>query len=211
MSERSILARLSRAANEGRWLNLANLMTALRVALAPVVILLLVYNKPVFAGIVFVLAALTDKADGYYARKAGAVTDLGKFLDPLADKLLMIPLMITLCYQHLFPLWALLIVVGREAVISGIRVIGARKRISFPASWSGKIKMFAQIVVVGLLVFFPGWAHNTIVEILVIAMAAITVYSGVDYVLRARKEIFGKREKDARDQGCDESGNAGEL
>lgn len=192
MSERSAIARLNRAAVEGKWLNAANLMTALRVALAPVVVALVLAEKPYAAGIVFVLAALTDKADGYYARKNDSVTELGKFLDPLADKLLMIPVMATLWYMDLFPLWALLIVLGREGLISIIRVVGARRKISFPASWSGKVKMFLQIVVVGFLIFFPGSAETVFARVLVIASSAITAYSGVDYVFRARREIFGR-------------------
>jgi CDP-diacylglycerol--glycerol-3-phosphate 3-phosphatidyltransferase len=188
---------LVQAATTGKWLNPANLMTALRVALAPVVIILLLYDKTLAAGIVFVLAALTDKADGYYARKNDAVTKLGQFLDPLADKLLMIPVMIALWYVGwknppvLLPLWVVIIVVAREALISVIRIIGARKGISFPASWSGKVKMFSQIVVACVLIFFPSVAGDLWARILVYLMAAITVYSGVDYVLRSRREIFG--------------------
>lgn len=196
---------LAQAAISGKWLNVANMFTALRVLLAPVVILLLLYegtlplgvSNTLAAGLIFIVAALTDKADGYYARKNDAVTKLGQFLDPLADKLLMIPVMITLWYvgwktpPMLLPLWVVLVVVAREALISGIRIVGARKGISFPASWSGKIKMFSQIIVVCILIFFPGSAGAIWVQTLVYLMAAITVYSGIDYVLRARKEIFG--------------------
>ena len=198
---------LAQAAISGKWLNAANLLTVLRAALAIPIIVMLLYNAPhptessvytIVAGLLFVIAALTDKADGYYARKNDAVTKLGQFLDPLADKLLMIPVMITLWYlgwnSHtlLLPLWVVLVVVAREALISGIRIAGARKGISFPASWSGKIKMFSQIIVVSVLIFFPGTASVLTVRILVYLMAAITVYSGIDYVLRARREIFGE-------------------
>jgi len=183
---------------------MANMFTVLRVVLAPLIILLLLYkgtlplnvSNTLAAGLIFILAALTDKADGYYARKNDAVTKLGQFLDPLADKLLMIPVMITLWYigwnSHtvLLPLWVLVVVVVREALISGIRIAGARKGVSFPASWSGKIKMFSQIIVVSILIFWPSTANTLTVRILVFLMGAITVYSGIDYVLRARKEIF---------------------
>ncbi len=206
------LSGLAQAAVNGKWFIPANLMTALRVALAPVVILLLLYkgdlpwgtSNTLAAGIVFVLAALTDKADGYYARKNDAVTKLGQFLDPLADKLLMIPVMIALWYVGwktppvLLPMWVVLVVVAREILISVIRIVGARKGISFPASWSGKAKMFTQIIVVCVLIFFPGSAGTWWVQTLVYAMAAITIYSGVDYVFRARREIFGRH---ARPEG----------
>jgi CDP-diacylglycerol---glycerol-3-phosphate 3-phosphatidyltransferase len=208
LSEKSSgFAGLTQAAIQGKWFNPANLMTALRVALAPVVIVLLLYkgtlpwgiSNTFAAGVVFILAALTDKADGYYARKNDAVTSVGQFLDPLADKLLMIPVMITLWYVGwknppiLLPLWVVAVVVLREVLISGIRIVGARKGISFPASWSGKIKMFSQIIVVCILIFFPGSARTIWVQTLVYLMAAITAYSGIDYIFRARREIFGKK------------------
>lgn len=187
-----------------KWLNAANAFTVLRVVLAPFIILLLLYkgdmpwgvSNTLVAGLLFVAAALTDKADGYYARKNDAVTRVGQFLDPLADKLLMLPVMCTLWYigytNHtvLLPLWVLLVVFAREALISGIRIVGASKGIAFPATWSGKIKMFSQIIVVSILIFFPSSATELWVRILVFLMGAITVYSGIDYVLRARKEIF---------------------
>lgn len=206
MSQKSSgLAGLAEAAVAGKWLNPANLMTALRVALAPVVIVLLLYrgelpfgvSNTLAAGIVFILAALTDKADGYYARKNDSVTTLGQFLDPLADKLLMIPVMAALWYVGfrnppvILPLWVVAVVVARELLISGIRIAGARKGISFPASWSGKAKMFTQIIVVCVLIFFPGSAASWWARMLVYAMAAVTVYSGADYVFRARREVFG--------------------
>lgn len=198
MSEKS--NSLAQAAANGKWLNPANLMTALRVALAPLIIVFLLdsslhpfgISNTLAAGILFVLAALTDKADGYYARKNDAVTRLGEFLDPLADKLLIIPVMVALWYRGLFPLWVLLLVVARELLISVVRIIGARKGIAFPASWSGKIKMFSQIIVVGILIFFPLSAHSVFVQVSVYIMAAITAYSGIDYMIRASREIFNR-------------------
>ncbi|MFH1149965.1 MAG: CDP-diacylglycerol--glycerol-3-phosphate 3-phosphatidyltransferase [Actinomycetota bacterium] len=186
----------------GRWLNAANLLTVLRAALAPPIIALLLFNaqRPprasfytFAAGVLFVVAALTDKADGYYARKTDSVTRLGQFLDPLADKLLVLPVMIALWYLRLLPLWVVLVVLARELLISGIRIVGARKGISFPASWSGKIKMFSQIIVISVLIFFPASASALWARVLVYLMAAITAYSGVDYVLRARREVFSGR------------------
>ncbi len=216
MSQKSSgLAGLAEAAVAGKWFNPANLMTALRVALAPVVIVLLLYrgelpfgvSNTLTAGIVFILAALTDKADGYYARKNDSVTTLGQFLDPLADKLLMIPVMVALWYVGyrnppvILPLWVVIVVVARELLISGIRIVGARKGISFPASWSGKAKMFTQIVVVCVLIFFPGSAASWWARTLVYAMAAVTVFSGADYVFRARREVFGSQGAGGGDAG----------
>lgn len=205
-----------KAVLESDWVNLANFFTALRVLLMPPIVLLLLYEgrlpydapANIVTGLVFIAAALTDKADGYFARKNDTVTRIGQFADPLADKLLMLPIMVTLWYvgmyvgagaeggpitlakPAMFPLWVLLVVVVREVLISVIRMIGARKSISFPASWSGKIKMFSQVVVVSVLIFLPANRNDTVVVTLVYIMAAITIYSGFDYVLRARREIF---------------------
>jgi len=210
LSERSnSLAGIKQMAVEGKWFNPANLLTASRVALAPVIILLLVadtrlisaVSNSTLAGIVFIIAALTDKADGYYARKYDAVTRLGQSLDPVADKLLMIPVLITLtCIDPpLLPWWAVTVVVARELLISCIRVAGARRKITFPASWSGKLKMFSQVLVVGVLIFFPGSAGSVPVRIMVYMMVAITAYSGFDYVFRARREIFGPHSSDVKE------------
>jgi CDP-diacylglycerol--glycerol-3-phosphate 3-phosphatidyltransferase len=189
-----------------KWLNAANLITALRAFLAPPIIVLLIYQPDLpggvewstLAGAIFVLAALTDKADGYFARKYDQVTRVGEFLDPLADKLLMIPIMVTLAFvrvdggPNLLPLWVVIVVLARELLISLFRVIGARRSISFPASWSGKVKMLSQVVVVAVILFFPTSANDAWVLVLVYAMAAVTIYSGFDYVLRARREIFSR-------------------
>jgi len=198
------------------WINLANMFTALRVLLVPPIILLLLYEgrlpygapANIVTGLVFVAAALTDKADGYFARRNDTITKVGQFFDPLADKLLMLPVMATLWYvgmyvgpaaeggpvslakPEMFPLWVLLVVMAREVFVSVVRTVGARRSISFPASWSGKIKMFSQVVVVSVLIFFPQNRTDTSVLVLVYLMAAITLYSGIDYALRARREIF---------------------
>lgn len=199
LSEKSnVLASVSKVVNNGEVFNTANIFTALRVLLVPPIILLLLYRPrlpynvsvDIIAGLIFIAAALTDKADGYYARKYNNITRVGQFFDPLADKLLMIPVMVTLWYLGMLPMWVVLVVVVREAAISVIRVIGARRSITFPASWSGKVKMFSQVVVVSVLIFFPGSGSDIIVRVLVYIMAAITTYSGIDYLVRARREIF---------------------
>lgn len=188
------IAGVRQAARDGKWLNPANLITALRVVLVlPIVILLLYSIDPPYntiAGFIFILAALTDKADGYYARKNDAITRLGQFLDPLADKLLLIPVLVVLGYLNLIPWWAVAAVVAREVFVSVIRFISAKRRITFPATWSGKIKMFSQVLVVSVLIFFPGNAGDTWARILVYAMVAVTAYSGLVYVVRARREVF---------------------
>lgn len=182
----------------GKWLNLPNMFTLSRVLISPVIVVIIVLTKPalafpynIAAGILFFVAALTDKADGYFARKQNLVSSLGEILDPIADKLLMIPLFIALWYVGLLPLWVVIIICARDLIVSLIRSYSVPRGISFPASWSGKIKMFAQTLVVTIIIFFPGQAHNLWLEIIVYMMAAVTLYSGLIYLIRARKEVFG--------------------
>ncbi|MBK5092161.1 MAG: CDP-diacylglycerol--glycerol-3-phosphate 3-phosphatidyltransferase [Actinobacteria bacterium] len=198
MSQKSSgMASASKAFLSGPWLNAANLITLLRVLLAPPIVLLLLYRPHdvsynVLAGVIFIIAALTDKVDGYYARKNDTVTRLGEFLDPLADKLLILPVMATLWYLEVLALWVLIVVLVREVMVSVIRVIGAKRGVSFPATWSGKIKMFSQIIAVSVLIIFPASSSDLVVQIIVYMMAVMTAYSGIDYLVRARREIFNR-------------------
>ena len=180
-------------------INLANIMTFFRVLLVPPILILLLYSGypgyerrsyAIAAGLMFLLAAFTDKIDGYVARRTGQVTRLGKFLDPLADKLLMIPVLFTLWWLTLLPLWVVIVIVARELGVSIIRIYGERRSISFPASLSGKIKMLVQVIVVSVLIFFPGSAGNPWIKAMIYVMVAVTVYSGLVYIFRARRELF---------------------
>jgi CDP-diacylglycerol--glycerol-3-phosphate 3-phosphatidyltransferase len=86
----------------------------------------------------------------------------------------------------------LIVVFVREVMVSVIRVIGAKRGVSFPATWSGKIKMFSQIIAVSVLIIFPASSSDIVVQIIVYIMAVMTVYSGIDYLVRARREIFNR-------------------
>lgn len=188
------------AADWSKWLNVANLLTIFRALMAPVVIAILLlepslphgieYN--ILAGAIFVLAALTDRVDGYYARKSNSETQLGAFLDPLADKILIIPLLFVFSYLHWLWLWVAIVVTAREVTISVIRLVGVKRNISFPARWTGKLKMFFQVITTAVLIFLATPIENTglIVKALVLLMVAITIYSWIDYLYRARREIF---------------------
>ncbi len=184
-------------------MNAANFLTMLRMVLSPAIVALILYRgrlpydlpHNVAAGLIFIIAALTDKADGYFARRNNTITDLGKFLDPLADKILMLPVMGTLWHLGELPLWIFTVVALREFSISLLRIVAARKGISFPATWSGKIKMFSQIVAVSVLLFFPDSSSTVVVRIIVYMMAAITIYSWIDYGRRGKSEVFVKVQK----------------
>ncbi len=202
----NIIANAYKSAVASGNINTANFLTFLRMLFSPAIVLLILYGgrlpydvpHNLAAGLLFILAALTDKADGCFARRNNTITELGKFLDPLADKILMLPVMGTLAYLGKIPLWVFILVTLRELSVSLLRVIAARKGISFPASWSGKIKMFSQVVVVSTIIIFPEYSNSLTVRILVYVMAAITLYSWVDYALRGKLEVFQKTQRAER-------------
>ena len=131
---------------------------------------------------VFILASLTDYVDGQIARKCNQVSDLGKFLDPLADKLLTIAAMAMFCQWDRFPAWALMIVLTREFAVSGLRMVAGPKGKVIAAGKSGKFKTASSMIGLCVLMAFP---TNPIVCTVVVAMIVITtVYSGVEYFIQ---------------------------
>lgn len=147
---------------------------------------------------VFGLASLTDLVDGHIARKYHQVTDLGKFLDPLADKVLVLAAMVMLCEWSLFPSWALMIVLVREFAVSGLRMIASGKGHVIAAGWSGKVK--TVVTMVGLCImlliraqFCVSILGETVIAVLnwvvIAAVALTTVYSGVEYFVRNGKVL----------------------
>lgn len=128
---------------------------------------------------IFIIASLTDYIDGYIARKYHQVSDFGKFLDPLADKLLTIAIMAMFCEWGRFPAWALMIVLTREFAVTGLRLIAVGKGTVIAAGWSGKVKTASTMVGLCVLMIFP---HNVVVTWLVITVTVVTtLYSGIEY------------------------------
>jgi CDP-diacylglycerol---glycerol-3-phosphate 3-phosphatidyltransferase len=150
--------------------NLPNALTLSRIFIVPLLVVVLL--TPVaenwlgvpryLVGVaIFVAAALTDYFDGKLARSWKQVSTLGKLLDPIADKLLISAALISLVENHLAPAWAVVIIVGREFAVTGLRSIAATEGVIISASKMGKFKMVAQVVTVGLLILSisPGWPH----------------------------------------------------
>ncbi len=167
----------------------ANKLTLVRVLLVPVFMAALLlsprYDWLRFAALgLFIAASLTDLADGYIARNYHQVTDLGKFLDPLADKLLVISAMSIFCQWGLFPAWALMIVLTREFAVTGLRLIAVGKGRVIAAGWSGKVKTFSTMVALCVWIVFheTPWLNWTIIGIIVLP----TLYSGVEYFVKNR-------------------------
>ena len=166
----------------------ASKITLARVALIPVYMLLMYLSggqagPMMWAALaVFVFASVTDFVDGYIARHYNQVSDFGKFLDPLADKLLTLAAMAMFCEWGTFPAWALMIVLTREFAVSGLRMVAGPKGKVIAAGKSGKFKTAATMVGLCVLMAFPAVPA---VQLAVMAVIVITtVYSGVEYFIQ---------------------------
>ena len=172
-------------------MNLPNKLTCIRMALIPVFVLL--FNAPFAAGrylalVVFILASLTDMADGRIARKYNLVTDFGKFMDPLADKLLVCSALICLVGSGEIAAWIVIIIIAREFIISGFRLVAADNGLVIAASWWGKIKTVVQMVmIIVMLLNISSWTGFE--RVLIVAALVLTVVSLADYILKNRSVL----------------------
>lgn len=136
-------------------MNLANKLTVIRIFLVPIfLIFIAVQGIPYgtfIATFIFILASFTDKLDGYIARSRNQITNFGKFMDPLADKLLVTSALISLVELQMVPSWAAIVIIAREFAVSGLRTIAASEGKVIAASWWGKIKTVIQIIAIVLL------------------------------------------------------------
>lgn len=166
----------------------ASKITLARVALIPVYMVLMYMSGGAsclwmwLALGVFMLASLTDYVDGQIARKCNQVSDFGKFLDPLADKLLTIACMCMFCQWGRFPAWALMAVLTREFAVSGLRMVASGKGNVIAAGWSGKVKTASTMVGLCVMMALP---DSRIINWIVVGMIVVTtVYSGVEYFIQ---------------------------
>ena len=131
-------------------MNLANKLTVIRILLVPIFLIFIVVSKipygTIIATVIFVIAAITDKLDGYIAKSRNQITKFGKFMDPLADKLLVSAALIALVDYKIIPVWVAMIIIAREFAVTGLRSVAASEGVVIAASWWGKIKTFSQIV-----------------------------------------------------------------
>lgn len=137
---------------------------------------------------IFIVASLTDFVDGYIARHYHQTTDFGKFLDPLADKLLTIAAMTCFCEWGVFPAWALMIVLTREFAVTGLRLVAVQKGNVIAAGWSGKVKTASTMVGLCVMMAVPGIEVLNWVVIGVIVLT--TLYSGVEYFIQNWKCLW---------------------
>ena len=178
-------------------MNLPNKLTLGRIFLVPFIIVVLVVGEKVpnyTAGAIFLAAVLTDWLDGRIARNTRQVTTLGKLLDPIADKLLISTALIALVQVGRAPAWMVVLIVGRELAITGLRTIAASQSIIIHASDFGKYKMIAEVAAVTLLILDwpPEWAFIGISSLGVLCLwgaMALSIASGIDYFLKFWKVI----------------------
>lgn len=196
----------------------ANIVTLIRICLVPVFVTAFLTNWPTWLGLefiseqmkgliaaaLFVLISCTDWIDGYLARSRNEVTDFGKFLDPLADKILVAAALIALVELQILPSWPVLIILAREFIVSGVRMIAAANGEVIAASWYGKFKTVFQIIAIVLFIVKYSVAYDSLAAaldsplfvlswaVMLIALG-LTVFSMMDYLSKARHLIGFKR------------------
>ncbi|MBC2576739.1 CDP-diacylglycerol--glycerol-3-phosphate 3-phosphatidyltransferase [Peptostreptococcus canis] len=179
-------------------MNLPNKLTLFRIILIPVLVIFMylpISSKYLISLIIFIIAAITDALDGNIARKYNLITDFGKFMDPLADKLLVIAALICMIETSLVPGWIVLIIISRELSVSIMRAIAAADGKVIAAGTSGKLKTIVQMVSIILLLLGAHLNDNivlTIGKVLIYLAAALTIYSGYEY-FSYNKELFEDR------------------
>ena len=182
-------------------LNLPNVLTLLRILLVPVVVVALLDATPsgsFLAAGVFALAAVTDGVDGYLARSRQSITNFGKVMDPIADKLLIAAALIALVGLDRLAGWVAMVIIAREFAVSGLRVAAGQQGVVIPASPFGKVKTIVQVGAVFALIAVDDTGMWW-VQALVYLMVAVTAVSGADYFLNFRRRIEEAREKMVRD------------
>ena len=193
-------------------MNLANKLTIFRIILVPIMVIIpffgiegKIYGIPITYFIIdsiFIIASITDKLDGYIARKKNQITTFGKFLDPIADKILVLTAMIMLVEMQKIPAWIPIIVLSREFIVSGYRLIAVEKggKVIAASKW-GKLKTVTQMLAI-ILAFVDPYSFgecflgllrgsdlilNLVVTVMMIVQTVATIFSGIDYIKEGRK------------------------
>ena len=171
-------------------MTISNKLTILRIILVPVFVALMMLNQGIAATIVFVVASLTDMLDGYLARKRNEITNFGKFADPIADKILVVSALLCLMEIAVIPAWAVIIVIAREFIVSGLRMSAASQDVVIAADGFGKIKTITQMVSITMLLLGFGGVFGLIAQILFYVSVALTFMSGVSYIVKYKDVLM---------------------
>ncbi len=185
---------------------LPNILSLLRVFLAPVFFILILDGgeiQTVLACAAFGVGAASDFFDGWYARKYGVATKIGKFIDPLADKILTTAAFVAFVVLDIIPLWPVLVILARDIMTTVLRIYGEKRNHSFPTSFSAKLKTSLQMVFISYVlllilatnigVFYtiktPLETFSTATNVAMIVLAALTIWTGIEYILK-NKTLF---------------------
>ena len=178
-------------------MNLPNALTLIRIMLVPVLVVALLNetaNGDLLAAVVFALASATDAMDGYLARTRNAITNFGKLMDPIADKLLIIAALVALVSLNRLAAWVAMVIIARELTVTVTRMQATQHGLVIASNWWGKAKTITQVAAIFFLIAIgeptPAWVDG-----LVYGMVAITIVSGVDYFFGLRRVL---REAEAR-------------
>ena len=176
-------------------MNLPNKLTVLRVILVPFFVFFMLTdvggaaNKWIALGL-FIIASLTDMLDGKIARKYNLVTNFGKFMDPLADKLLVCSAMICLVEMGKLPAWIVIVIISREFIISGFRLIASDNGRVIAASYWGKFKTVSQMILIILMIMdIQNTIFQTLITVFIVIAVALTVISLIDYIVKNKKVL----------------------
>ena len=171
-------------------MNLPNKLSIIRVALIPVIVILLYQQSDacrIIAGALFIIASLTDFLDGFIARKYNLVTNFGKFIDPVADKLLVLTTLIMLLHRGQMEAWIIIIILCRELAVDGLRLVAVTQGKVIAASPFGKIKTTCQMIMITAAILLNQAAFSTwYMIILTVAAVVMTLFSAVDYFVKNR-------------------------
>lgn len=165
----------------------ANKITVLRIILVPVFMVLMYLGYTYWALAIYIIACLSDFIDGHIARKYNQVTNFGKFMDPLADKMLVLTAMCYFVDNDTMPGWVVALVLLREFAVSGLRLLAVEQGTVIAAAWSGKIKTFVTMVALGVLIIVaePWVPFKDIIPSVCSALIVIsTLYSGAEYFIK---------------------------
>jgi len=178
-------------------LNLPNKLTVGRMLAVPVLIAALMLGHYYLSAVIFILAALTDMIDGMIARKYGLITNFGKIMDPLADKLLVISALVCLVELGDVAGWMVIVILAREFIVTGLRTVAAASGLVIAAGSTGKIKTVLQMIAVAALLL-KNWPFYYIgvpfAQIMLWAAVIMTVISGIEYII-TNKQVFYRKEE----------------
>ena len=171
-------------------MNLPNKLTIFRVILVIPFVALMLNGYDLWAVAVFIIASLTDLLDGKIARKYNLITDFGKFMDPLADKLLVCAAMICLVEMGRLPAWMVIVIISREFIISGFRLVASDNGVVIAASYWGKFKTTFQMLMIIVLILNLGGVFDLIGLVLTWIALILTVVSLIDYLVKNKQVIL---------------------